>query len=367
MKKINKIILAGLVAASSLSAISYEYPQLYKDTKIMGMGGAGIAAGGQTTSIFYNSAGLSQIPKEYGWEVDLFNFGLSINKNIADFGKDLSDVSGTDNEKNKQVLDLVEKNLGNNNHLSANLALLTIGRKFDGVAIGLVPFGGAYLNMKPHSGFGSEGVVETSGLVYGGVAFGISKDIKDVEVGDYILNNFTVGGGIKSVTYKGWNKALTISELVDNKDDMGEYFTDKIAKDGSSAVLDLGMQYDIMPDVKAGLSIQNIGGIGDKETVEIPMTVGVGTAYTKRFNRVWLNQVTVAADYVDLFRNYEQDKDGLKRIRLGVTGNLIDGWAGTLGLQAGMYQGHYTFGVDTRLFFMKIAYTTYAEEIGAYS
>ena len=46
---------------------------------------------------------------------------------------------------------------------------------------------------------------------------------------------------------------------------------------------------------------------------------------------------------------------------------MFNGWVGTFGLQLGMYQGHPTYGVDARIFALKIAYTSYAEEVGAYS
>ncbi len=363
MRKLNKLISAGLIAATSLSAVSYEYPQLYKDTKTMGMGGASIASGGQTTSVFYNTAGLSQIPKEYGWEVDVINVGVAINDNVLDFMSDMSDASDqpTDDEKTQAMLDVMEKYLGENQHVSMSAKVLSVGKKFDEYAFGIVPFGGANINFQTHRGFGSEGVMSSQGMVYGGVAAGLSKDMKDVSIGNYVLNNFVVGGGLKAVSYSVWNHDFTISELVDEV----EY--DDIATEGSSTVIDLGMQYDIMKDVKAGLSVQNIGGVGESGVYEVPMTIGAGVAYTKRFDRVWFNQVTVAADYVDITKGYEQDSDYTKRTRFGATANVVDGWAGTLGLQMGMYQGHYTAGIDARIFMVKLAYTTYAEEVGAYS
>jgi hypothetical protein len=52
MKKIlNKSILT-LGVISSLSALSYEYPQLYKDSKVIGMGGANVAVGGSASAVF---------------------------------------------------------------------------------------------------------------------------------------------------------------------------------------------------------------------------------------------------------------------------------------------------------------------------
>lgn len=371
MRKINRVILAGLTAAASLSAASYEYPQLYKDTKYMGAGGVAIGGGGQTTSVFYNTAGLSKIPKEYGIEIDLLNVGVVYNDNIVDFTSDLSDAGDapdangdgdTDPEETEATLDVMEKYLGENLHMSVNAGVLSIGKKLDEYAFGIVPFGGTINNFTTHRGFGSEGVMTAEGIAYGGVALGLSKDIKDAEIGNYVLNNFAVGVGGKYVSYAAWNHNFTISELVDDDFDIED-----VSKDGSSTVFDLGAQYEILPNVTAGLAVQNIGGVGDSEAVEVPMTVGVGVSYGKRFDRVFFNDVKVGFDYIDIANGYEQDKDYMKRTRFGMTGNVIDGWAGALGLQLGMYQGHYTAGLDIRLFILKLAYTTYAEEVGAYS
>ena len=47
MKKQLLTLAAGsLFAASALQAANYAYPQLYKDPKMMGMGGANVAVGG---------------------------------------------------------------------------------------------------------------------------------------------------------------------------------------------------------------------------------------------------------------------------------------------------------------------------------
>ena len=50
-----------------------EYPSLYKSTRAMGMGGAYTAVGGRVDALFYNPAGLINIPQDKGWEVNLLN------------------------------------------------------------------------------------------------------------------------------------------------------------------------------------------------------------------------------------------------------------------------------------------------------
>ena len=371
MKILNKKSLAlSLALSTSLFASTYEYPQLYKDTRIMGMGGANIAIGGQTSSLFYNTAGLNDIPKDYGWEVDIFNMNVSVNDNFIDFASDLddatSDDSDTDAQQNAKVLKVVEDYLGDNLHLSTNVALFSIGKKFEKYSFGFMPIGGVYLNDKTHRGGGTAGILEIQGMAYGGIALGIARQFDSFVMSQYGIHDISVGLGVKAIGTKSFYHDFTLPELIAHKDDLGTYTEDNYSNDDSSVVADLGIKATIYKDVTFGLSIQNAGGIGDKDIIEVPMTVGIGLGYSHRYDRSWLNQYQVAVDYTDIFNGYK-DNNKMKRTRLGVSGNLFDGWAGTFGVQAGLYQGYPTFGVDFRATMLKIAYTSYAEEVGAYA
>ena len=370
MKNINtKSILLSLALSSSLFGSTYEYPQLYKDTKIMGMGGANIAVGGQATSIFYNTAGIADIPKEYGWEIELLNINVSASQNLQDFMDDMDEANAdgkTDAQKTADTLDVTEQYLGENLHMSANIGVISVAKKFEKYAFSIVPFGGFYTNTKTHRGSGSTGILETQGLFYSGVALGVSKDVENRNIFGYNLTNISLGVGVKSLQYKTMYANLSVSELID--DNLEDYFEDKYTQDGSATVLDLGAKAEVYENLIAGVSIQNIGSIASESTQnEIPMTVNLGVSYKHRFNRTYFNQYQFAFDYVDLLRAYSQDDDFIKRTRIGISGNAFDGWGGTLALQAGLYEGHPTFGIDLRASILKVSYTRYTEEIGAYS
>jgi len=371
MKIINKKSLAlSLALSTSLFASTYEYPQLYKDTRIMGMGGANIAIGGQTSSLFYNTAGLNNIPKDYGWEVDIFNLNISINSNFIDFTSDLDDATSDNNDNDAQetakVLKVVEDYLGDNLHLSSNIALLSVGKKFDSFSFGFMPISGIYLNNKTHRGGGTAGILEIQGMAYGGIALGIAKQFDSTKMSQYGINDISLGLGVKAIGTKSFYHDFTLPEIIDNKDDLTQYTEDNYSHDDSTVVADIGLQANIYKDLTFGLSIQNIGGIGDKDIIEIPMTVGIGLGFSQRYNRNWLNQYQVAIDYIDILNEYKDDNK-MKRTRLWISGNLFDGWAGTFGIQAGLYQGYTTFGLDFRATMLKVAYTSYAEEVGAYA
>src|SRR5512141_1290794 len=74
---------------------SREYPSFYKSPRAMGMGGAYTAIGGRVDSLFYNPAGLINIPQDKGWEVNGFplivplNISVEASKNVQSFVKDM--------------------------------------------------------------------------------------------------------------------------------------------------------------------------------------------------------------------------------------------------------------------------------------
>lgn len=380
MKKLLISAAATAALATSASALTFEYPQLYKDPKVMGMGGANVAVGGSASSLFYNPAGLAYIPKEYGVEVELINLNISINENIMDFASDLSDATDApgdldndgipdeDDDETLAALDVFEAYMGKNIHFDVN-DMLSVSKKGEKIAFAVAAFGGASFDFRTHRGFGTDGVMEVQGIGYGGVALGGSYDFKEVPIGSTIeLNSFSLGFGLKQVTYFSVNDAVTINEYIDNKDDFGSYVQDDLAKEGTSVVYDLGGTYHVLPNMIVGVSAMNIGGIGDKDAVYIPMTINAGVGYLKRWEgHKFFNQVRMAFDYIDISKEYDQDTDIIKRSRMGLETNVWDGWFSTLSLRGGLYQGAPTYGLNLRLTMLQIGYAYYQEEVGAYA
>lgn len=373
MKTLLKTALLGATLATSLSALTFEYPQLYKDPKVMGMGGANVAVGGHASALFYNPAALSYIPREYGIEVDVINLSASINDNVIDFANDFSDatdnppvVTGdTDTDETLAMLDVLDKYMGKNIHFDAN-DFTSVSRKGEKTAFAIGGLAGANFDFRTHRGFGADGVMEIQGIVYYGAAFGMSRDFSEVEMGKYILNDFSLGLGIKQLNYGSINQAFSISQLIDK--DFEDNVQDNYLKEGTSTVYDLGATYKLTPNTIAGLSVMNIGGVGDEDAVYIPMTVNAGLGYLKRWEgHKFFNQVRVAADYIDIAKGYDQDTDIIKRSRLGLGFNVWDGWFSTLSLRSGLYQGAPTYGLNLRLLVLQVAYASYEEEVGAYA
>lgn len=378
MRTLLKTTLLSATLATSLSALTFEYPQLYKDPKVMGMGGANVAVGGHASALFYNPAGLAYIPREYGVEVELINLSASINENVLDFAEDFSDATdepgdldgdgntdGDDGDETIAMLNVLDQYMGKNIHFDVN-DFSSISRKGEKTAFAIGALGGANFDFRTHRGFGADGVMEVQGIIYYGAVFGMSRDFENVEMGNVIFNDFAIGLGVKQINYGSIDQAFTIAELVD--DDFEDNVQDEYLKEGTSTVFDIGGTYHLTPNWIVGASALNIGGVGDEDAVYIPMTVNAGVGYLKRWEgHKMFNQVRFAADYVDIAKGYDQDTDITKRTRMGVEANVWDGWFSTLSLRGGLYQGSATYGANIRLLLLQIAYATYEEEVGAYA
>ena len=362
-----KIVLL-LFSTTILYSSTYEHSTLYKETKIMGMGGAGIATTGGVHSLFYNTAGLMDIPKENGWEVELLNIGVTYNEHIQDFAKDFSDASDIedDNKQRIAMVDLTERYLNKNLHLSSSVALLKVGKQFESFALGVMPITGANINIKTHRGSGSQGLIEVNGMLYSGLAVGVAQNSGSKHIGKIKLENISMGVGMKYIKHKTISANLSLADLLD--DNISDRFMDDYVNDGSDIVFDLGAKVDIYKNITVGASIQNIGDIAHNSYENmVPTTLNIGVAYKQKFDRVWFSSYEAAFDYTDILYQYQQDDDIIKRTRLGISGDMIGGKYGTISLQTGFHQGYNTFGfaIDSEIF--KLAYAYYTSEIGVVS
>ena len=90
-----KIILLSVFATTAVMAAYSEHAYIYKDPRIMGMGGVNTAVGGYTSSVFSNPAGLSHMKKDHGLTVEVLGLGLSGSSKFQTFANDVKDAADT--------------------------------------------------------------------------------------------------------------------------------------------------------------------------------------------------------------------------------------------------------------------------------
>ena len=381
MKKVLSTVLLGSV--TSLMAMYGEQAYMYKDNRVLGMGGANVAVGGYSTSIFYNPAGLTSIPKKEGFVVDLLGLQVGASSKFQGFTNDLSDAMDKtdDTQKTLALIDVLQEY--NGDHFHANVTnYSSISKHSDAFAWSVGLLVGADANFMTHSDGSSEGSsLETTSRGYGGVIIGVSKDYA-TEYG-----TLDVGMSGKFVKQKSYEGLIPIADLL-NDDDIETLLKDKYEQESTGFGIDIGVIYhpalsDSLDYWKptVGLSILNVGGMKmDDFYGRQPMTVNLGFAISPDVS--FAHKFVVALDYVDILsanqvRVYEyspdpkkvrykdaDDTDMMKKLRLGVMAGLVNNSYFGLTLNGGLYQGAWTAGVDLTLTVLKLSLASYEENLG---
>jgi len=371
MKK--KIILTALLGATtSLMALGAQHAYLYKDPRIMGMGGANIAVGSYSTSVFSNPAGLAQIEKSHGFVVDLLGLGVTASSGISDF---IDDIDGADTDS--QMTEVLQNHAGEHFHVGVD-NYMSVSKNSDAFAWSVGLLVAADINLMAHpNGSTNGGLLATSSRVYGGVVVGAAKPY-ETEYG-----RVDVGASLKFISQNSYEGSLGISELLDDED-VGQKLQDKYEKSSSGFGLDLGVTWYPFTDnywkPAFGMSILNIGSMGmDDNFGGQPLTVNIGASVTPEV--AFVDKLILAIDYVDMFNantiriyNFNttsdvtftdySESDFMKRIRLGASARLIDSSYFATTLNLGLYQSAYTAGLDLQLTVVKLNFATYAEQVG---
>jgi hypothetical protein len=357
-----KTLLMGslLVGTTGLQALSYEYPTLYKDARIMGMGGVNVGVGGESTAVFYNPAGLSAMKEEEGFEIDLINFNASFSENTLNLVDDLSLA-----ETNDEIISVTDSYLGKNNHLGF-IDYSSVAYRGENIAWSVGVLGGVTLDITTHALGSPEGLIDIKTLaIVPGIVGAFSYDMSDV---------LSVGVGLKTLQgYSGLVKA-TISDIDALTNDAAAYADDKVT-DFSTTALDIGVMYKLDNFFPAanywnptlGVSVMDLGGTDLGIYGTIPTTVNFGFSVRPEFPI--LSDWVLAVDYIDAFSGMGEDYDSDmgKRFRMGMKTSLFNNSLITLTGSLGMYNASATYGIEARLAVLSIVYASYAEEIGGYA
>lgn len=376
MRKLVSIAL--LCATTSLFALYAEHASLYKDPRVMGMGGANVAVGGYSSSVFSNPAGLANINKEHEFVVDLLSIGVAYSSDGMDFIDDVDNVetSSVNPNATNDMINVLRKYSGDNFHVRFD-NYTAISKNSDEFAWSIGLLAAAESNFMAHPNGGSQGLLSTSTRAYGGVVLGVAKPYETS------MGRLDVGVGLKYIKLKSYEGSLSVNDLIGNED-VSDLIERKYEKDNSGIGIDLGVNYHPMPDSfwnpSFGISILNIGSMDmDDYYGGQPMTVNIGASVTPDVS--FVDKLVVAVDYVDLldenklriydmgtdnvvmYKDYDES-DYMKRLRLGVSIGLIDTMFLSTTLNAGMYQGAYTAGIDFHVALLRLTAATYEEQVG---
>lgn len=358
-----KKYLMSLYALATLAiAGSYEYPSVYKDTRIMGMGGANIAVGGQASSLFLNPAGLSEMDESDGIELDLINLTFTYSGAFFEFLKTLQDNQALIDTDLSTFISKMGPYRSSNYHLDANdYSSISMNNGEFAWSIGYLA--GFDLNVIPHLSLGSDGLLElhlkTTSALVAALSYEVTPDLK-------------IGLGLKS--FSGFDKATSVnviseSSIPSSLNDLSDYTTN---------AYDLGLIYymdeywpfdwDVKPTL--GVSLLNIGGLDfGSYYASIPQTLNVGFAIHPEFD--FLSDWVIAIDLIDISGAYKTsaglDNDFGKRLRYGAKASLLDNSFVELTGSLGSYNQALTYGFEARFLLFNLFFSSYSEEVGAYA
>ncbi len=364
MKKI--LLLALIGATTSLFAMYAEHASLYKDPRIMGMGGTNVAVGGYSTSVFSNPAGLTNIKKDHGFVVDLLGLGVSATPEVIDFLNDFDDANGD----SVLIGDVLKKYAGDHFHLGiSNYSSISKNSDLFAWSVGILA--ASDFNFMTHSDLS----LTSTSRIYGGLVLGAAKPY------DTKFGRIDVGVSTKIIQQKSYEGTLTVIDLIGTVA-LVDDIENKLKSDTGIGI-DVGViyypfylssEYDFL-NLAIGASVMNIGSINMNDNFGgQPTTVNLGLSITPEISA--LNKLVVAIDYVDLFNANElrlynsdgsysdyEESDVMKRVRLGVGIGLVDSTFFSTTLNLGMYQANYTAGINMEILTIKLNLATYAEEI----
>ena len=375
-KKIAFFTLSSMMALLHADMAQQEF--VYKDPRMMGMGAANTAVGGYSTAIFYNPAGLINIKKSHGAEVELLGVGIGGSKNIKDFVDDLDQAGDDTNE----VENVIAKYSGKAfNATVSNYSSFSYHTQNDfAYSIGLLA--STDVNFIPHENSGINGILETHSRVYGGVMLGIAQKYAQVFGG-----KLTVGLGLKYIVQKSYEAGLDAGEVAQHNDDLATYLQDTYEVDDAGFGVDIGVLYE-MPLLTSlhptlGVSLMNIGSLDFENAYGAqPMTLNAGLSISPEIS--FLDSLTISIDYVDIlnaqqarvhtyklsrmkgqYEDADVETDIMQHIRAGLKVGVFDNSWVTTTLMGGWYQEAYTAGIDFQFAILKLQVATYQEELGS--
>ena len=366
LKKNSLLKLAILSALPIISPHASELNYLYKDQRIMAMGGTNVSVGGYSSSLFSNPAGIAKVSNNDDLMIQLFTIQASGDKDTGPFFADLNDAIDT-NDRFEVVLKIA-KYSGKSIHGDAsNYSSITKKSGQYTWSIGLLA--ALDVNFTPYSD-----EVEIQARTYGGLTGAITYTFQPSKVGELSL-----GLGLKVITQQSYEGILTATELIFEDDLTGKIKND-LQDDGVATSVDLGFIYQLNTNIKPsfGMSILNIGELDfDGHYGSQPMTVNFGASIQPQL--FFSKQTVIAIDYIDALnasktRYYDsstgsfastKNNDFEDRLRIGISARVFENRWSALDLLTGLYQGSYTAGFTYTADIFRIGFATYEEGVNS--
>ena len=330
MKMFKSTLALFLVCVAGIASAQDYFPN-YERIRPLGMGGAFTAVSDSEDAAFYNPAGLNNLT---AGRVTIFNPMVEGSKTAADAITDFNDVN-TDNEI--QIADFLKKHIGEPTHFRVQL---TPGYARKNFAI----YGLANANLDARIRDRANPMADIVAVGDAGGQLSFAYGFKEGMV--------QVGGTARLIHRWSIDKAYSPRDFLDNT-----FSFDNEAKTGTGLGGDLGVIVHLptrfSPSV--GLVVKDVASPKIGEALKNKQDIRFGVAAKQAFE---IGTLIVAADV----RRIGQNEDFWKKVYLGAE----FAFPKFVSLRTGLYQGYWSAGASLDLHILKLAYATYAAEVGAF-
>jgi hypothetical protein len=330
VKKTTLLLAAFLLCVAGAAPAQNYFPN-YERVRPLGMGGAFTAVADSEDAAFYNPAGLNNLTEG---RVTLFNPTVEVSRDAISAVGDWRDVN-TDNEV--QIADFLKNRIGTPEHFRFQLTPGYARRTFAFYLLGNANLD-ARVRDRANPVADVVGVGDAGGQV--SFAYGFKEGLVKVGATARVIHRWSVV------------KGYTPRDFLDNTFDIGDD-----AKTGTGFGGDLGvlvnLPYKYAPVI--GLAIKDVASPKIGEAIKNRQDIRVGVSGKRKFS---FGTLTLAADV----RRIGENEDFWKKVYAGAEFALPK----ILSVRTGLYQGYWSAGATVDLWLLRLAYATYASEVGAF-
>lgn len=363
-------VLASHSGYSASDGVSYSIHHQYIAPRALGMGDAFVAVANDYNAIMYNPAGLAR--RDDG-EI---NLGLDggLTSSFMDFANDLTkaqNTTGTDNQKQQAVLDVITKTYGKTFGVRGGLSGLW-ARPNWGLAVIPVDM---TTELVPHQQVGPS--VNTTFYLDSTIAYAYAKDVH------WFSNARTSFGVTGKFVNRGYvSKAVNFMEiavdpnLVKQADlregytfdvDLGLLYTPELPSDGILSALRLarptfGLVVRNAAETGFGQSLKLINSVQTDAPEKLYRVIDIGTKW--EYPSMWIFSGRGVLDIRDILHPAFNYRKGL-HLGFEFDWRMASWWKGNY--RIGLNQGYLTAGLSALFSYFNLDLVTYGEDAGTYN